>query len=177
MKKIGCVLGLVLAGIAAPALAADLKVGAIDFDAALMGSDAGKKWADSVNASLKPQRDKMADLKKSIEALELKKQKDQAIMSDTDKKGLDQDEANMVGQYQHLEQDGQRAFGQAREQFLERMGPKLQSAMDDLRKAGGYTLLLNKQAAYYVDPAFDLTQKVIDKLNAPASGAAAPAGK
>jgi outer membrane protein len=166
-------MGLVLAAFAAPAVAADLKVAVVDFDNALMSSDAGKKWADSINASLKGPRDQMATLKKQVEDLGVKAQKDAAIMSEKDKKDMQQEMSNKIQQYQRLEQDGQRSLSEARQQFLERMYPKLEAAIDELRKSGNYTLILNRQTAVYVDPAFDLTAKITEKLNAAGNAPAA----
>lgn len=180
MQKLWCVVVMALAGFAAPAMAAELKVAVVNYEEVLWTSDAGKKWADSVNASMKPQTDKMAELKKAIDADNLKAQKDGAIMSDKEKRDLDQKRGAEISQYQQIEQDAQRALNESRQNYVDHVGAKIKAIVEDMRKAGGYTLILSaSQVVVYVDPAFDLTKKIIDKLNATpdAAGGSAPAAQ
>jgi len=175
VRKLVLVAALATAGLCATPAMAELKIAVVDPDQALLSTDAAKKVADSINVQLKPKRDRLAQIKADIDKLEEKAQKDSAIMSDKDKKDLDAQGQRDVQEFQQLKQEAEKTVNDQRQALVQQMYPKMQAALDEMRKAGGYNLILLKNATVYTDPALDLTAKLTEKLNA--ANAASAAGK
>lgn len=86
MRRTLIATGLVVGMLAASAPALAEKIGVADSQMALMASDAAKKAVEKLQAELKVQRERMAQLQTDIQALEAKARRDGAVMSDKDKK-------------------------------------------------------------------------------------------
>ncbi len=164
VRKHMLALGMVAALVAAPALAD--KVAVLDSQAALLGTEAAKRAIDSLNSTLKPQRDRMDVLKKEIQALEAKAQKDAAVMSQKDKEALQKQAEAKFNEYNGLAQTVQQRAGQAQQTLFQGMVPKMEAVIEELRKAGAYTVIVEKKNVIWADPTVDLTKKVTEKLNA-----------
>lgn len=162
---------LLLAALAgAPSLAAaangGTRIAVIDREAALLATDAAKAAQDKLNADMKPQRERLEQLRRDIKGLEEKFQKDAATMSERDKKAL-RDQADVkAGEFNKLIQQLQQRTSEAQQDLLNRLLPTMQGVLDDLRKAGNYDLVLDRRGAIYVDPELDLTRRVTERLNA-----------
>lgn len=162
---------LLLAALAgAPSLAAAANAGSriavIDREAALLATDAAKAAQEKLNADMKPQRERLEQLRRDIKGLEEKFQKDGATMSERDKKAL-RDQADVkAGEFNKLIQQLQQRTADAQQDLLNRLLPTMQGVLDDLRKAGNYDLVLDRRGAIYVDPELDLTRRVTERLNA-----------
>lgn len=166
MRKLVLITGLLGAALVSGPVFADYKIAYVDPEVALGNTEQAKKMADQMNAKLKPQRDRLTALKKEIEDLETKAQHDASIMSDKDKHDLEQKGDADMQEFQLLKQDAEKQLNDAREQLVQKMYPKMQAAMDELQKAGGYDLILLRSSVVRSGPGMDLTQKLTDKLNA-----------
>lgn len=165
------VAGLVAGLMATPALA-EPKVVVLDYQAAVMNTDAAKKAKDKLQSDLKVQSDRIGKLRSEIEAMDSKAKKDAAVMSTQEKQKLQKDYEAKAQEYNNLMQTVQKRSQEMLSDLMQRMGPKLEQAVLDLQKANKYDVILQRQAAVYVDPTVDITKKVTDKLNA---ASAAPA--
>ena len=166
MRKLMLAAGVLTATLIAGPVYAETKIAVVDPESALQSTDAAKKLVDAINAELKPKRDHLAQLKIDIQKLEEKAQKDQAIMSDKDKRDLQAQGDKYMQDFQQTKQDAEKQVNERRQALVQKMYPKMQAAIEEMRKAGGYNLILLKNAAVYTDPALDLTAKLTDKLNA-----------
>ncbi len=168
MKKLlaSVVLGATLLS-ALPALAADgTKIAMLDREAALLASNAARTAQDKLNAEMKPQRDRLDSLRNDIKAMEQRFQKENATMSESNKKALRDQADKKAQEFNTLIQQVQERTQQAQQDLLKRLLPNLEGILDDLRKAGGYDIILDRRAAVYVAPDLDLTKRVVDRLNA-----------
>lgn len=151
---------------ATAANATGMRIATLDREAAIMATDAARQAQDKLAADMKPQRDKLEQLRKDIKGLEEKFVKDSATMSERDKKAL-RDQADVKAtEFNKLVQDVQQRTAQAQDDLLKRLLPTLQSALEDLRKAGNYDVILDRRTVVYADPDLDLTKRVIERLNA-----------
>ena len=108
----------------------------------------------------------------TLQALQAKYQKDQAILSETERKTLQKQAEDKAGEFQRLGQAVTEAKQRTEQELQGTLVPKVRAIIEELRKANKYDVVLERQAGVLaVDPALDLTRKVIDKLNA------APAAK
>lgn len=164
--------GLAAALLSSPVLAAGVAV--VDSAAVLAGSDAAKKASDKYDAATKVQRDRMEKLKEELQALQARYQKDGAVMSAKDKQDLQKQAEDKAGEFQRLGQIVQEAKQRTEQELQGTLVPKVRAIIDELRKANKLDVVLEKQGVVMsADPAVDLTKKVIEKLNSPASAAPA----
>lgn len=152
---------------AVPVLAADgSKVALLDREAALLASNAARTAQEKLNGDMKPQRDRLDQLRNDIKAMEQRFQKEGATMSEINKKNLRDQADKKAQEFNVLVQQVQERTQQAQQDLLKRMLPTLEIILEDLRKSGGYDIILDRRSAIYVAPELDLTQRVIDRLNA-----------
>lgn len=172
MKKLSWSDALLVAALAAaPSLAAangaaGVRIAVIDREAALLATDAAKTAQDKLNADMKPQRERLEQLRRDIKGLEEKFQKDGATMSERDKKALRDQADAKAGEFNKLIQQVQQRTADAQQDLLNRLLPTMQGALDELRKAGNYDLVLDRRGAILFDPELDLTRRVTERLNA-----------
>jgi outer membrane protein len=79
---------------------------------------------------------------------------------------------------QNFRANAQRTFQQRIANFQQVLVEEIQKLATDIVKRKGGNMLLNKQSAFYYDPAFDITDEVMAEINKsrpPGSASAAPA--
>ncbi len=157
-------LATMIAVIGTPALAGGVAVA--DSQAAIMATDAAKKMIDKLNTDLKPQRDRLEQLRKDISGFEEKFQKNASVMSDKDKRDLQKQAEAKVNEFKSLADGVQKRAQEAQQDLLKTLVPRTEVAVDELRKAGNYDIIIEKKNVIYADPAVDITKKITDKLNA-----------
>lgn len=161
--------GLVSALLAAPAMA-ELKIAVADSQMALMASDAAKKAVEKLQSDMKVQRDRMAQLKDEIEALDAKAKKDGAVMSAKDKQELQKQAESKIQEFNNLGQTIQRRTQEVQNDLLQRMIPKMEAAIEEIQKTAKYDIIIEKKSVIFADPAVDITKKITEKLNAASAG-------
>jgi outer membrane protein len=166
MRRTLIATGLVVGMLAASAPALAEKIGVADSQMALMASDAAKKAVEKLQAELKVQRERMAQLQTDIQALEAKARRDGAVMSDKDKKDLQKQGEAKVQEYQSLAQVVQKRTQDVQNDLLQRMIPEMEKAIEDLQKTNKFDIIIEKKNVIFADPSLDITKKITEKLNA-----------
>lgn len=149
---------------AVPALAGNVAVA--DSQAAIMASDTAKKTFEKLNADMKPQRDRLEQLRKDINAFEEKFQKNAAVMSDKDKRDLQKQAEVKLSEFKSLADAVQKRAQDEQQEMLKNLIPKTEVVVEELRKTGNYDIIIEKKNVIWADPAVDLTKKITEKLNA-----------
>ncbi|OIN07786.1 OmpH family outer membrane protein [Oceanisphaera psychrotolerans] len=94
-----------------------------------------------------------------------KQQKDMAFMNDQQKaeaqKKLNEMQSAYVQKRRALEQDQARRENEERQKMLAR----IKTAIDEITKAKGLDLVIERGAVIYVSPALDITEQVIGKVS------------
>lgn len=147
------------------ALAAGIAV--VEFSAVVENSDATKKAKEKYDAATKVQRERMEKLQEEIQALQARYKKEEAILSEADKKALQKQGEDKVGEFQRLGQAVTEAKQRTEQDLQRTLVPRIRAVIEELRKANKYDLVLERQGGVLAaDPALDLTRKVIEKVNA-----------
>lgn len=150
--------------LAVPAYA-DLKVAVLDAQAALWASEDAKKAIEKFKGDIKVQQESMSSLKKELDELQARFQKDGSVMAEKDKKALQEKADSKFRQYQALAQAVQEKNQKMQQEVINALAPKMEKAIDDIQKASAYDLILNKKEVLFALPALDITKKVTEKLN------------
>jgi len=165
MRHALMVAGLV-AGLMSGSVMAETKVVVADSQAALMATDVAKKAIEKLQGELKPQRERMDAIRKEVKAIEDRFQKDASVLSDADKKNLQKQAESKLSEYRNLAETVQKRGQEVQGELLQRMIPKMETVIDELRKAGGYDIIIEKKNVIFADSTADITRKITEKLNA-----------
>lgn len=143
---------------------AEIKVGVVDVPLVLsklpqkdeIGERLKKEFADRVQ--------KVEKLRKDLEALDAKLQKDGALMSETEQseqvRKLKSLQAQLQIEGQSLEDDSRRRQAEERNALLQ----KVKTAIDAVAAREGYDIIMQGGGVVYAKPNMDLSEKVIAEI-------------
>ena len=145
MRKLTQLVLLTAALISGPVFA-EMKIAVLNYQMALLESDAAKKYAVDAEKKFGPQLSKLKKLESDAKRLELEfKQKARDFQAQS--KDLNDDKAI------------------ADRDMLEKLKPKLDKAVEDVLKSGNYDIVLERGAVVDVKPQYDITLRVIERMN------------
>jgi len=145
---------------------APTRIAVLDREAALLNTTAAQSAQEKLAADMKPQRDKLEQLRRDIKGMEEKFVKEAATMSERDKKALREQADQKANEFNTLIAQVQKRTQDAQQDLLNRLLPSMQAVLEDLRKSGNFDMIIDRRGVVYVDPDLDLTKRVSDRLNA-----------
>lgn len=144
---------------------AEMKIAVIDFQKALMMTDAAKAVRDKIQKEVKIDQGKAQSLQSELKELNDKLQKDGAIMSADEKKKLNGQFQEKKSELQFYAGKMQKTAQKMEQEFLMEHGPAAEKVAQELIKEKGYDMVLNRNAVAHALPEHDLTKELLDKLN------------
>lgn len=141
-------------------------VAVADTQAAFLASNFAKKTVDDLNATLKPQRDKLEQLRAQLQALEARFEKDGKVMTDADRKALQAQAQSKMNEYTSTARGVQRRIEETQATMEKAIRPKVEKIIQDLRKEGKYDIIIERRNVVWAEPAVDITTKITERLNA-----------
>lgn len=158
-----CFLGLCLSGVSA--FAASVKIGVVDMQKVLATSDAGKKAQLELEKKLKELQAEFKKEEDALLALQKDIEKKSSVWSDEIKRekavAFQKKRRELIG----AQEDGRLELQQLEQQLLEPIMDKMRTVLEAEGKKGGYTVILPRNAALYLDDKIDLTDRVARALN------------
>ena len=142
------------------------KYAVVDVQKAAADTNYMKQQTASLEAALKPQQQKQEALAKQLQDLQQKAQNDARVMKEADIKKLEQDYATKMNEYNSNAAGMQKRLQDTLENINRTVAPKIEQAIEDIRKQGGYSVILNRAAVVSLDPSIDLTAKITQQVNA-----------
>ena len=153
MKSFVCV---ILAAIATSGIAsAQLKVGVLNAQKAILDTAEIQKAQKDLEARFKPRQDEMAKLEKDIQDLQTQLQSgklNQLGEADVSAQGQKKQR-----QLQRLQQDLQEDVDRERNDILVRAGTRMQDVVKKLAEQKGLDLVIDSANTHYFKPTFDIT--------------------
>lgn len=147
-----------------PALA-DMRIGVVDSEMAIMESDAAKRYAKESEVAFAPRIKNLNALQAEIRQMEESLQKDGPVLSqaqvETRQLAIQRKVQDLQLQDRQLRTDK----ATADQTELEKLRPKLKDAMDKVAKDQNFDVIVERQVVHFVKPEFDVTRKVIEILN------------
>ncbi|MDO9307543.1 MAG: OmpH family outer membrane protein [Deltaproteobacteria bacterium] len=164
---------LLVAGIAALCMvstsvfAADVKLGYIDMQRALNGSEAGKEAKEQLAARVKKYQDeiniKQEDLKKLKDELE----KQGMLLSESARASKEKDYQNKLKDFQRFTKDAQDELQGKDEEFTRKILEGMEKVIQEYGRKNGFTFIFVKnESMLFVDDKSDLTEEVLKLFNA-----------
>ncbi len=153
--------------LAAPSVfAADVKLGYIDMQRALNGSEAGKEAKEQLAAKVKKFQDeinlKQDDLKKLKDELE----KQGMLLSESARASKEKDYQNKLKDFQRFTKDAQDELQGKDEEFTRKILEGMEKVIQEYGRKNGYTFIFVKnESMLFVDEKADLTEEVLKLFN------------
>lgn len=147
------------------ALAQTPVVGVVNLEQALFNSQAAQELQAAINEEFKDDQERADRLNTELRDLAAKAQRDESIMSDSEKRKVSSDAQEKQVQLQMIAERVQGALQQRNQAFIDSMRQNLSSAIETVVKEGGYNLVLNADSVAFFDNAYDITGKVTAKIN------------
>lgn len=162
MNKV--LMSILLAGLASSSMLHAAGYGVVDLEKVIENSTYLKQQNMSLQQSMKPQTSKLEQLGKELEAIQQRAQQN-SNLAETEKQ-------KMLTQYQaklkefNLIQQGLQTTVQASIQVMNKtLDGRVKQVAEQLRKENNLDIVLNRNSALAYDPKYDLTDKMIQKVN------------
>ena len=148
-----------------PFAQAEMRIAVIDSEMAVTQSDAAKRYEKEAEAKFAPRIKKLNAIESEVKTMQQKLEKDGPTLS---KAQLESRNIELRRKIEDLRMQGQQLQqdkGASDQEELRKIRPKLESAIKKVSEAEKFDMVLERRAAHYVKPEFDITRQVIDSLN------------
>jgi len=167
MKKFVLAGIMALSMISTSVFAADAKLGYIDMQRALNGSEAGKEAKEQLAAKVKKYQDEI-----NVKQDELKKLKDELekqgmLLSESARSSKEKDYQNKLKDFQRFTKDAQDELQGKDEEFTRKILEGMEKVIQEYGRKNGFTFIFVKnESMLFVDDKSDLTEEVLKLYNA-----------
>jgi len=163
MKKMMMVMSLALVSVTPFAQAAD--IGIIDLERVVEGSTYLKQQNTAFQQKIQPQTTKIEKLSKELEALQQRAQSNTKL-SETEKQKMSAEYQAKLQELNQLQQSVQTNVQSSIQQIRIVFDARVKQIAEQLRRENNLDVVLNKNSALAYDAKYDLTDKMIQKVNA-----------
>ncbi|MEG2266137.1 MAG: OmpH family outer membrane protein [Acinetobacter sp.] len=163
MKKMMMVMSLALASVTPLTQAASM--GVIDLERVVEGSTYLKQQNTIFQQKIQPQTTKIEQLSKELEALQQRAQSNTKL-SETEKQKMSAQYQAKLQELNQLQQSVQTNVQSSIQQIRIVFDARVKQIAEQLRRENNLDVVLNKNSALAYDAKYDLTDKMIQKVNA-----------
>ncbi|HKM26767.1 MAG TPA: OmpH family outer membrane protein [Thiopseudomonas sp.] len=164
MRKLTQLVLLTTALISGPALA-EIKIAVLNYQMALLESDAAKKYAVDAEKKFGPQLNKLKTLESDAKRIQDRLMKDGERMQQAELERLELEFKQKARDFQSQSNDLNEAKASADREMLDKLKPKLDKAVEEVLKSGNYDIVLERGSVVDVKPQLDITLRVIERMN------------
>ena len=144
---------------------AEMKVAVLNYQMALLESDAAKKYAVDAEKKFGPQLNRLKTLESDAKRIQERLMKDGEKMQTSERERLELEFKQKARDFQFQSKELNEAKAIADRDMLQQLKPKLDKAVEEVIKRGNYDLVLERGAVVEVKPQFDITKQVIERMN------------
>lgn len=152
----------------APAIAKEgkeLKIGILDFQRIVEKSKMAKDMNKKIEDEFKPRHEKILAAQNALQDKLAELKKNQAILSESQNEKMQEEVINKRREVERLTEDFQRDLQQAQAKASKQFSEKVQTEVDKIGKEEKFDLIIQKAAVVYSSESFDVTDKVLKKIN------------
>ena len=157
---------------AAPVMAAELKIGVVNYNQLLGESPQAKAVAEALRAEFMPRQRELQNAGQLLKTREEKFQKDAATMSDDQRSREERDLRESERDLQRKQSEAQDDLNARRNEELSRLQRTIVDQVRTYAKAQGYDLVIAGESVLYTNSAIDITPQLLQVLTR--SGGAGP---
>ena len=166
MNRFGILLTFaVLAAISAgQVFAADLKIGFIDADRINRESVPAERATKKLEKEFAPREQELRKLEQQIKSLQGQLEKDGLTMSESDRRGKEQELGRQTREFQRLQREFREDLNLRRNEELAALFERANKVIKQIAETEKFDLIL--QEAVYRSPRIDITEKILKALAA-----------
>ncbi len=150
--------------VAAPAGAAELKIGVINGQQLIAESPQAAALREKLEQEFAPQRRELLAQQNELKSLQEKFQRDAQVMSDSERTSMERRIRDLGRDMQFGQQKAAEDLRVRQNEELGKLQQQLQQAINDFAKAEGYDLILSEGVAFAGD-ALDVTDEILARIN------------
>jgi outer membrane protein len=145
-----------------------IKIGYVNMRKALNESKSGKAAKETLEKSIKEKQGTLDEEKKKLESLQEDFEKKTSLLSDKAKQDKQKEFQEKVQAYQKLVADAQKEINEKEAAVTKKIIDDIKKIIADMGKEENYTLIFEETeiSVLYAQKGLDLTDKVLEKLNA-----------
>ncbi len=162
------VMGILIAGLCVPqAVAAEVKIGVIDFQRVLEVSEAGKAAQEEINEQGKKMESDLKERSDEIEALETKLERESMVMDSEVREEKKREVRIKINDIKTLQKKYISDFKKMEAEIINRIQKDVFEVVAEMGKSDGYAVISEKRAGgvVYASDAHDITDAVIKKYD------------
>ena len=146
---------------------AEGKIAVVDLQEAILQTNVAQKRLEDIRSQddFKADKAEFERLKKEMDEMVKKFQKDSAVMSQEQQASARQKLASKQADLEHVTGKLQQAEQGAGQALLQELAPRVQEVLREIITSEGIGLLLQRGAVIHADASYSITAKVTDKLN------------
>ncbi|MBD9423958.1 OmpH family outer membrane protein [Pseudomonas sp. PDM15] len=156
---------LVAATLMATPAFAEMKIAVMNYQMALLESDAAKKYAVDAEKKFGPQLSKLKQLESDAKRIQDRLVKDAEKMQQAERERLELEFKQKARDFQFQSKELNEAKAISDRDMLKQLKPKLDKAVEEVIKQGNYDLVLERGAVVDVKPQYEITRQVIQRMN------------
>lgn len=164
MRKLTQLLVVAVTLVATPAFA-EMKIAVMNYQMALLESDAAKRYSVDAEKKFGPQLEKLKGLESDAKRIQDRLGKDGDKMQQAERERLELEFKQKARDFQFLSKELNESKATADRDMLKQLKPKLDKSVEDVIKKGNFDLVLERGAVVDVKPQFDITRQVIERMN------------
>lgn len=164
MRKLTQLLVVAVTLVATPAFA-EMKIAVMNYQMALLESDAAKRYSVDAEKKFGPQLEKLKGLESDAKRIQDRLGKDGDKMQQAERERLELDFKQKARDFQFLSKELNESKAAADRDMLKQLKPKLDKSVEDVIKKGNFDLVLERGAVVDVKPQYDITRQVIERMN------------
>lgn len=165
-QRLLSILAVFVFAFASPVAFAEVKIAVVDVQRAILNSEEAKRLMAQIQREFKTDEDEIRKIQTDAAALLEKAQKDGDVMSETEKRRIQQEIESKNNDFVYLRQKLQKEINTRQTELFSGTEAKVQRVIEDLVLKNDYDLILPRAAALWVGKLYDITSKVTEALNA-----------
>ena len=169
IKKL-CILAALVSMASSVLAASDLKIAVVNSQMALLESEPAKGYAEKSEARFSKQIKHLKRLEGDFKKLAEKFDKEALTLAESERAKIQIEMRRKKEDWELQARQLQADRNELDQKEFEKIQPLLVKAIEQVARVEGYDMVLEKASARFVKPEFDLTRKVIDRINRLAAG-------
>ena len=163
-QRILATLAILMLALAIPAFA-EVKIAVVDVQSAILNSEEAKRLLRQIQDEFKSEEEEIRNIQSEAAVVLERLRKDAEVMSEAEKRRLQQDIESKNNDFVYLRQKLKRRIEERQKELFAGIDARVQKSIEDIVLQDDYDLILPRQAALYVGDLYNITRKVTEKLN------------
>lgn len=143
-------------------VSAEIKIGYVDFTKTIRESTIFKNEEKKFNIALQATQKKVDGIRKELEKLQSKFERDASIMNEAEKEKIKDQARQKTREMQRMESEFKEDYSRKNEQMMDALQKRVIAISKEIAQEENFDLLLH--SVLYASPKIDITDKIMQKM-------------